>query len=579
LQASATGDALLVEAAALLAGITTGAEVRSSADQRHLLGFARLTGPGWHLVTVYPVQAARAVAVDNAQGIVVVGAGVALLGVALLVAILRSQVGQPLRTLIGATEHLEDGRLDVRVPESGRHELARLGQSFNRMAERIESRDRQLTQLARQDALTGLPNRFHLLGQLEERIVQCRTSGGRLALIFIDLDRFKGINDALGHSVGDALLRRVAALFLAQARGDDFVARLGGDEFVVLVHDTVDVHLAAERLAARLVEALRTPIEVDGFTLHTTPSLGISLFPEDADDAETLVRKADIAMYRAKAEGRNGWRFYEALMDDVSVEALEMGNALRQALVQQELVLHFQPRVRLADRCIVGCEALIRWNRPGHGLLLPGSFLPLLQEIGLMPELNRYVLEAACAQLGAWRRAGLPAVAVAVNLTPDFCLDAGMADEVLEACRRHDVSPAMLEVEIVETALLEEGPAVQHNLQALRRQGVRIAVDDFGTGYSALSYLHRFEIDHLKIDRSFVALIGDRRDDAPMTRAIALIGQGLSLGVIAEGVETEHQAQVLKAHGCEFAQGYLFGRPAPAESLQALLLQGAAEPR
>jgi predicted signal transduction protein with EAL and GGDEF domain len=375
--------------------------------------------------------------------------------------------------------------------------------------------------------------------------------------------------------VGDELLRRVAELFLAQARGDDFVARLGGDEFVVLVHDPADVRRGAERLAARLVDALRSPIEVAGFTLHTTPSLGISLFPDDADDAETLVRKADIAMYRAKAEGRNSWCFYEAVMDDVPADAIEMGNALRQAFVREEFALHYQPKVRLDDRRIVGCEALVRWHRPGHGLVAPGLFLPLLQEIGLMPELNRHVLEAACVQLGAWQRAGLPVVPVAVNLTPDFCKQPGMAQEVLAACGRHDVPPGLLEIEIVETTLLEERSDVQQNLHALRQQGVRIAVDDFGTGYSALSYLHRFEIDDLKIDRSFVSLIGDRRGDAPMTRAIALIGRGLSLGVIAEGVETEHQAEVLQAHGCEFAQGFLFGRPAPAEDLQERLAREA----
>jgi len=360
--------------------------------------------------------------------------------------------------------------------------------------ESIDLRDRQLTQVARHDALTGLPNRYHLLGQLGQRIDDCRAQGDRLALMFIDLDRFKNINDTLGHSVGDELLRRVSSVLQKQARGD---------EFVVLVRDAGDVRLSAERLAGRLIGALRV------------------------------------------------------------------------ALARGEFVLHYQPRVRLDDRRIVGCEALVRWDRPGHGLQAPGLFVPLMQEIGLMQDLNLLVVEAACRQLGQWLQAGVPAVPMAVNLTPEHCLLPGFADTLLACCGRHGVPHDMFEIEIVETTLLEEREAVQENLRVLRNHGVRVAVGDSGTGYSALSYLHRFEIDFLKIDRSFVASIGDRHGDAPMTRAIALIGHSLSLGVIAEGVETEHQARVLASHGCEFAQGYLFGRPEPADVLEALLRRQA----
>ena len=429
-------------------------------------------------------------------------------------------------------------------------------------------RSKALYELAHRDPLTRLANRTLLQARLEQSLLRAAREGRMLALLFLDLDLFKTVNDTLGHPVGDALLQSVAAAMAAQVRSTDSIARLGGDEFVVLLED-IDAPDAAAQLAQRLLGVFTGPFTVQGRELRITASIGISVFPSDGADMDTLLANADVAMYRAKDQGRNNFRFFTPEMTAGAEERLGLQNALRGALSRGELRLELQPQVRLADGCMSGAEVLLRWHSPEHGEVPPARFIPIAEELGLMVELGNWVLEQACMQLADWDAQGFWVPRLAVNLSVLQLEHPALADEVRAITTRTRLEPKRLELEVSESMLMRRAEVVVGNLTRLRDLGLTIAVDDFGSGFSSLAYLKRMPIHRLKIDRSCIDRLTRDANDDDITRAIIALGHSLGLDVIAEGVETEAQADFLRRAGCSEAQGFLFGRPMSAEQIIA----------
>ena len=429
---------------------------------------------------------------------------------------------------------------------------------------------RQVEQLARFDSLTGLPNRATFMDELERALARARRLGHTFAVGFIDLDRFKNINDSLGHAAGDELLKVMARRLPNALRETDLVARLGGDEFVVLIEG----HATAPTLALvgqKLLGAICEPLAIAGRAFQISASLGLALFPGDGDDAATLLKHADAAMYQAKAQGKNNTQFYARQLSDKTAREFALEADLRQAVARDELVLHYQPKVTLAGDSVRGVEALLRWAHPQHGLLSAGEFIPLAEERGLIVPIGRWVIQAACRQLRDWRAAGVPALRCAVNLSALQLSNESLIDDITAAITGCALEPAWLEVEITESALMADPVRANGILQRLHALGVHITIDDFGIGYSSLAYLKRFPAQTLKIDRSFVSGLPDDRDDLAITRAIIAITHSLELNVVGEGVETEAQLALLRRLGCDEAQGYLLGRPMAAQALVQLL--------
>jgi diguanylate cyclase (GGDEF)-like protein/PAS domain S-box-containing protein len=431
--------------------------------------------------------------------------------------------------------------------------------------------------LANHDALTNLANRNLLSDRIGQAILHARREGRMLALLFLDLDRFKDVNDCFGHSVGDALLMAVAERLRKLVREDDTVARQGGDEFIILFthfqhqQDIVNV-------AAKLIKAFSEPFLIDGHELHMSASIGATVFPGDGDDAQTLLRNADTAMYRAKEENGNAFQFYSQEMSERAIERSLLENALRQATDRGEFEVFYQPQVDIATGRILGVEALLRWHRPEFGLIPPARFVPLAEETGLIVPIGEWVLRTACAQNKAWQDAGLPPCCLSVNLSarqfkqPDL---AGMVGTVL---KETGLEPQYLDLELTESLVMSGAEQFINKLQELSSMGVRLSIDDFGTGYSSLSYLKRFPINTLKIDQSFVRDIVTDVDDAAITRSIISLGHSLNLKVIAEGVETGAQLAYLRRHGCDEMQGYLFSRPVSADEFAQMLRDGKTMP-
>ena len=431
--------------------------------------------------------------------------------------------------------------------------------------------------VATHDALTGLPNRVMFNQRLSHAIDQSQRHGRRLAVMFIDLDRFKVINDTLGHDAGDELLRDVAKRLKENLRATDTVARLGGDEFVVLIEDVPDP-LYAGSLAQKLIAALNTGFMLLEKEYHISASIGISAYPDDGDDLQTLLKNADIAMYRAKDQGRNTFRFYAAQMNVHSVERLALESGLRRALERDELVVHYQPKVDVRSGGMTGVEALVRWQHPELGLLAPGKFIPLAEETGLIVPIGKWVLRTACTQARAWHGKWLPPLRIAVNLSPRQFIPGDLPREVMRILRDTGFSPAHLELEITETTVMHNPERAAVTLEQLKAMGVSIAIDDFGTGYSSLAYLKRFPIDSVKIDRSFIAGLPGDADDAAITRGVIAMAHSLHLNVIAEGVETREQSEFLRQHGCDEMQGNYVSPPLPEQRF-ALLQNGSATDR
>ena len=437
------------------------------------------------------------------------------------------------------------------------------------ITERMQSQV-QLEYMAHHDALTDLPNRTLFLDRLKQALARARWHKRLAAVLFIDIDRFKNINDTLGHEVGDKLLQELSRRLQPCLRDGDTVARFGGDEFVILLDDLAAA-TDVRNLAGKLLDQLRPPFQTGESTLHVTASIGISMFPADGEDSGSLLRHADIAMYRAKDMGRNNYQFYSAEMSARAFERLTLENNLRRALERREFLLYYQPQINIQTGEVVGVEALLRWQHPDFGMVSPAEFVPLLEDTGLILTVGRWVLQEACRQLSEWHGQGWTNLHMAVNLSSRQFSDETLLAVIENELSCHNLQPDLIELEITESTILLHHGGVIHALESLRRLGVRIALDDFGTGYSSLSHVQNFEIDTLKIDRTFVMDIPGDKADAAIAEAIVALGKGLGLNLIAEGVETEVQRDFLQALGCHVMQGYLFSRPQPAAEIPEIL--------
>src|SRR6266852_4556684 len=434
----------------------------------------------------------------------------------------------------------------------------------------------KMTHSAQHDVVTNLPNRLLLNDRITQSIALALRQNKSLAVIFLDLDRFKYINDSLGHETGDKLLRSVSKRLLASVRGSDTVSRQGGDEFVILLSEISHPEDAAKS-AKKILLSLSAPHSIAGQDLHIDGSIGISVYPEDGKDAETLIKNADTAMYHAKGTGRNNFQFFKGDMNLRAVERQSLESSLRHALEREQFLLHYQPKVNLDTGEITGVEALIRWQHPDRGLLSPGRFIPIAEDCGLIVQIGRWVLREACRQTREWQDAGSLRLPIAVNVSALEFRDPGFVDSVRTVLQETGLEARYLELELTEGVLLEDGQSTAAVLQELKKMGVHLAVDDFGTGYSSLSYLQQFPIDVLKIDQSFVQHITGNPDDSPIVSAIIDMGKNLKQRVIAEGVETQGQLAFLQAQRCAEGQGYLFSRPLAAAQFAYLLETGLTE--
>jgi diguanylate cyclase (GGDEF)-like protein len=421
------------------------------------------------------------------------------------------------------------------------------------------------------DELTGLPNRGLFSDRLNQAISRIPWHARLVAVLFLDLDHFKRINDTLGHSTGDRLLQEVAARLTSRVRDGDTVARLGGDEFAILVTDVAQTNDIA-LIAQKVVDCFAKPFQVGGHELFTSASIGISICPNDGTDGESLLRKTDIAMYRSKEQGRNHYSFYLAEMNAKISEWLALDQALRYAIERDELLVYYQPVVDVPTRQLIAMEALIRWRHPELGMVSPAHFIPLAEETGLIIPIGRWLIRTVCAQTKVWHTAGFRSLSVAVNLSARQFHQPGLVDDIAAALKETDLDPRGLEVELTESMLQDVNQAMR-SLQALAAMGIRASIDDFGTGYSSLSCLKHFPIHKLKIDRSFIKNITNDTNDSGIVRAVVTMAQHLNLKTVAEGVETAEQMEFLRALKCDQIQGYYFSPPLPTDEATVLLSQ------
>jgi diguanylate cyclase (GGDEF)-like protein len=478
------------------------------------------------------------------------------------------RITQPLARLDEAAGRLASGE-HVQVRVRGTDELARLADSFNEMVGKIAEREQRITQLAFNDVLTGLPNRTMFQQQLEQLFSACDANGSLFALHCLDLDQFKVINDTLGHPAGDALLVEAAHRLRHAARGH-FVGRLGGDEFVVL-QSVGDDRAAIERLGRDILTAIAQPLTIDGNEFVPSTSIGIAIAPEDGPEGETLLRNADLALYRAKEAGRGTYAFFEESLNQRAQERRRLESDLRLALERGELELRYQPLFDLENNRICSFEALLRWNHPKRGLISPVEFIPIAEDTGLIVPIGAWVVREACNQAVTWPEA----IRIAVNVSPVQFHRGALHETVLQALATTGLAPNRLEIEITESIFLEGSESTLKLLHALRALGVRVALDDFGTGYSSLSYLQSFPFDKLKIDRSFIHNLLTREGASAIVRAITELAHALNIETTAEGVEETAQLMELRAHGCSSVQGFLFAEPMSAADVDQLFLDQA----
>jgi diguanylate cyclase (GGDEF)-like protein/PAS domain S-box-containing protein len=433
----------------------------------------------------------------------------------------------------------------------------------------------QMAHSAQHDFLTGLPNRMLLNDRLTQAIALAPRHDKKVAVLFLDLDGFKHINDSLGHAIGDKLLQSIAKRLVECVRSSDTVSRQGGDEFVVLLSE-IEYSEDPAITARRMLEAVAEPHPIDHHDLHVTASIGVSVCPEDGSDAATLIKNADTAMYQAKENGRQSYQFFKPAMSVRAIERQSIEENLRRALERQEFTLHYQPKINIKSGEITGAEALIRWTHPVRGPVSPAQFIPVAEDCGLILPIGNWVLREACKQARFWFDAGLPLGSMAVNISAMEFRDENFLEGVFSILEETGLDPRALELELTESVLMKHAESTETILKTLRSRGVQLAVDDFGTGYSSLSYLRKFPIDALKIDQSFVRQITTAPDETTIVTAVIAMGRSLKLRVIAEGVETDEELRFLQAHLCDEAQGYHLSRPVCAEQFAALLNSGLA---
>ena len=451
-----------------------------------------------------------------------------------------------------------------------RGQVESLEQAVTTRTEGLEAANRELRHLATHDALTGLPNRVLLDDRLAQAVAHAIRYGETFALMWCDLDRFKLINDSLGHSAGDLLLQEVARRLTGAVRSTDTVARIGGDEFVLVLGPPAGASDAAE-VARRALEAMQPPVHIGGISIHVSPSVGIAYFPADATTVQALIAHADAAMYAAKQVGRNKVQSYTPGMNKSTQDKVRLESDLHTAVKEKQFELHFQPKVDIRSGAVSSAEALVRWRHPERGMISPADFIPLAEECGLISGIGDWVVREACRQGRAWQDAGLLPLRIAVNLSASQFRASNLVELIRSALTNANYDPSSLEVEITETAVMSDPEESIVTLERLSEMGVLISVDDFGTGYSSMSYLRRLPIDRLKIDRSFINEITARADDASIVQAIVSLAHSLRLKVIAEGVETIAQLDFLKRIGCDQYQGFHFSRPLPVPEFETLM--------
>jgi diguanylate cyclase len=445
-----------------------------------------------------------------------------------------------------------------------------LESNTRRHNEQLADANAQLQHFATHDALTCLPNRLLLIDRLHQAISQAQRLQRRFAVLVFDLDRFKSINDSLGHLAGDELLKQVAQRLSQQLRRADTLARLGGDEFVLLLNETADQQSAAAA-AHRVLTSVAAPTKLGGLDIQPSTSIGVAIYPDDGTDVETLLQHADVAMYHAKRNGGGNFEFFAPRIDTFGRGRLELENGLRRALAERQFLLHYQPKVDVRTGRIDGAEALIRWRHPERGLIAPASFIPVAEETGLIVPIGEWVLREACRQAAAWQNAGLRPMRVAVNLSAAQFRQQTLTEVVRSALADARLSASYLEIELTESAVMQDAEASIQILRHLSDIGLSISIDDFGTGYSSLNYLRRLPLDSLKIDRTFIREVTASRDDAEIVRAIVSLAHSLRLEVVAEGVENADQLAFLRGLGCDQYQGYLCSPPVPSEDFVAIL--------
>ena len=437
------------------------------------------------------------------------------------------------------------------------------------ITDRLNTEER-IWHLANYDPLTDLPNRVMLGERIEQELTYARNMHQALAVLFIDLDNFKTINDSLGHHAGDELLRQFAERLRVTLRARDLVARQGGDEFIVLLPGLSE-GAQVNKVCDKIIEASTLPFQIGDQVAHVSASIGISFFPEHGANADDLLKHADTAMYFAKGEGKSNYKMFSGQMEEAVQQRVRLEKTLRTGVARGEMMLYYQPVVNLATGAMYGMEALARWNHPELGIIMPTDFIPYAEDSGAIVELGDWVVTEACRQIAAWHGQGYPAVGVAVNLSGRQLKDGRFVDTVRHALDEAKLDPRYLELEITESVMMQRVSRTLETLDQLRRLGIKLAIDDFGTGYSSLSYLKRFDIDRIKIDKSFVRHIASDRNDAAIVKAIIAMARSMEVELTAEGIEENSQAEHLLAYGCQWGQGYLFGRPMPAEDMEKLL--------
>jgi diguanylate cyclase len=553
-----------------------GAEVMS--------GFRPIPAVGGGCI-VANLQYAEALVPIHRLGRVLIFAAIGFIFIGVIVSLIVARAAtQPIARLAASARALELGHFDHAVPISGPSEVQQLGRALSSMAHSLselvqrehsarlatEATNRQMSHLAYHDTLTDLPNRLLLHDRLARAIAAARRHERRLGVLFVDVDRFKHMNDSLGHVIGDALLQSIAACLTACVRSSDTVARQGGDEFIVVLSE-IEHEGDAVVTAGNIIAALAEPHRLAEHELHITVSVGVSVFPRDGVDAQTLIKNADIAMYYAKQEGRARLACFTPDMNVRAVERQSVEAGLHGALKREEFVVHYQPTTDLNTGAIIGAEALVRWRHPDRGLVLPSQFVAVAEDCGLIVPIGQWVLREACRQACAWRESGLPPLPMSVNVSAVEFRGEGFLERVREVLRETGLDPRYLVLELTEGVLVENADSTITVLRALKALGVGIAIDDFGTGYSSLSYLSQFPIDALKVDQSFVRTIGVSTDAAPIVRAVISMARSLNYRVIAEGVETSEQLTFLRDEHCGEGQGYYFSRPLEAKQFATLL--------
>lgn len=493
-----------------------------------------------------------------------------------LIRSLTSRMTRPLNQLSASMACAEAGESNVRAVLSGPKDIANMAHAFNSMMAALEDRiaavshaERRIRHLAYNDTLTELPNRMQFMDMLNQAIDRARDKGQTFVLLFLDLNRFKNVNDTLGHDAGDRLLIAAGQRIRLCVRASDSVARFGGDEFTMLLEDLTSA-AAGSVASQKICLALAAPFEIDGHDIYVSASIGISVYPADGTDGNTLLRHADSAMYLAK-KNNSGYEFYASGMEATISEHVLMEGALRRAEGKNEMLVYYQPKVVLATGALSGMEALVRWKHPEFGLVAPARFIPLAEETGLIVSIGALVLRVACIQAKIWADAGMP-LAVAVNLSGVQLRQRNFVDNVRAVLAETGLDPACLELEITESVLMEQAKETLSTLHQLKEIGVQLAIDDFGTGYSSLSYLKRFPVDTLKIDRSFVRDVTSDPDDAALVTGIIALAHSLRLKVVAEGVETAEQRDFLIQCDCDSIQGYLLSQPVPSEVFENKML-------